>query len=138
MLSRAQSPENNGAANRPLTYLFIDFNAYFAGVEQHDHPELMGKPVIVTPLASEHTGAIAVNLIGWGIIWKAFDRDFADGLVGALLGIAGAELRIWTAPKEAILDWDEYQQKYKVSYKKGARNWQLTTTGNSLFLTFNF
>lgn len=61
MLSRAQNPENSGAANRPLTYLFIDFNAYFAGVEQHDHPELMGKPVIVTPLASEHTSAIAAS-----------------------------------------------------------------------------
>ncbi len=49
------------ATDRPLSCLFIDFNAYFAGVEQHDHPELMGKPVIVTPLASEHTGAIAAS-----------------------------------------------------------------------------
>ncbi|WP_375205914.1 Y-family DNA polymerase [Hyphococcus sp.] len=61
MLSRAITPENKGAAKRPLSYLFIDFNAYFAGVEQHDHPELFGKPVIVTPLASEHTGAIAAS-----------------------------------------------------------------------------
>lgn len=44
-----------------LAYLFIDFNAYFASVEQHDHPELMGRPVIVTPLSSEHTGAIAAS-----------------------------------------------------------------------------
>lgn len=47
--------------NRGLRYLFIDFNAYFAGVEQHDHPELRGRPVVVAPLASEHTGAIAVS-----------------------------------------------------------------------------
>lgn len=49
------------AGSRPLAYLFIDFNAYFASVEQHDHPELQGRPVIVTPLASEHTGAIAAS-----------------------------------------------------------------------------
>jgi len=44
-----------------LRYLFIDFNAFFASVEQHDEPALRGRPVIVTPLASEHTGAIAAS-----------------------------------------------------------------------------
>lgn len=68
MLSRPEKPgiSDSGAAvapaaDRPLSCLFIDFNAYFAGVEQHDHPKLMDKPVIVTPLASEHTGAIAAS-----------------------------------------------------------------------------
>jgi DNA polymerase-4 len=49
------------AAADGLRYLFIDFNAYFAGVEQHDEPALFGRPVIVVPLASEHTMAIAVS-----------------------------------------------------------------------------
>ncbi|MEE2691714.1 MAG: hypothetical protein VX640_09250 [Pseudomonadota bacterium] len=49
------------APNTGLRYLFLDFNAYFAAVEQHDHPELRGRPVIVAPLQSEHTGAIAVS-----------------------------------------------------------------------------
>lgn len=44
-----------------LAYLFIDFNAYFASVEQHDNPALQGRPVIVAPLASEHTSAIAAS-----------------------------------------------------------------------------
>lgn len=44
-----------------LEYLFLDFNAYFASVEQHDEPALQGRPVIVTPLKSEHTGAIAAS-----------------------------------------------------------------------------
>lgn len=44
-----------------LAYLFIDFNAYFASVEQHDEPALRGRPVIVSPLASEHTSAIAAS-----------------------------------------------------------------------------
>ncbi len=44
-----------------LRYLFIDFNAYFASVEQQDEPSLRGRPVIVTPLPSEHSGAIAAS-----------------------------------------------------------------------------
>ena len=44
-----------------LRYLFIDFNAYFASVEQHDEPALREQPVIVTPLKSEHSGAIAAS-----------------------------------------------------------------------------
>ncbi|MBB5519399.1 Y-family DNA polymerase [Amphiplicatus metriothermophilus] len=47
--------------NVGLRYLFIDFNAYFAAVEQHDHPGLFGRPVVVAPLASESSGAIAVS-----------------------------------------------------------------------------
>ena len=44
-----------------LRYLFIDFNAFFAAVEQHDDEALRSRPVIVIPQASEHTGAIAVS-----------------------------------------------------------------------------
>lgn len=44
-----------------LAYLFIDFNAYFAAVEQHDHPALRGRPVIVAPTNSEYTSAIAAS-----------------------------------------------------------------------------
>ena len=40
-----------------LRYLFLDFNAYFAAVEQHDDPALLGQPVIVAPSASEHTAS---------------------------------------------------------------------------------
>lgn len=45
----------------PLRYLFLDFNSYFAAVEQLDAPALRGRPVMVIPLASEHSGAIAVS-----------------------------------------------------------------------------
>lgn len=52
-----------------LRYMFIDFNAFFASVEQHDDPTLRGRPVIVTPLPSEHSGAIAASYEAkaWGI-----------------------------------------------------------------------
>ena len=45
-----------------LRALAIDFNSYFASVEQQDRPELRGKPVIVVPVMAETTGAIAVSL----------------------------------------------------------------------------
>lgn len=44
-----------------LTTLFLDFNSYFASVEQQAQPHLRGRPVIVVPLASDHTCAIAAS-----------------------------------------------------------------------------
>jgi DNA polymerase IV len=49
------------AGPHELRYLFIDFNAFFASVEQHDDTALRGRPVIVIPLDSEHSGAIAAS-----------------------------------------------------------------------------
>lgn len=51
----------DSVSDHPLRFLFIDFNSYFAAVEQHDDPQLAGKPVIVIPIDSEHTGAIAAS-----------------------------------------------------------------------------
>ncbi len=45
-----------------LRALAIDFNSYFASVEQQDRPELRGRPLIVVPVLAETTGAIAVSL----------------------------------------------------------------------------
>ncbi len=45
----------------PLLYLFIDFNSYFASVEQQEKPDLRNRPVAVAPLMSETTCAIAAS-----------------------------------------------------------------------------
>ena len=45
----------------PLRYLFVDMNAYFASVEQHDHPRWRNKPLVVVPVAARTSSCIAVN-----------------------------------------------------------------------------
>lgn len=44
-----------------LRSLFVDFNSYFASVEQHERPELRGGPVGVAPVTAETTSLIAAS-----------------------------------------------------------------------------
>ena len=44
-----------------LRCLFVDFDSFFASVEQHDAPHLRGKPVAVIPVASTTTCCIAAS-----------------------------------------------------------------------------
>lgn len=44
-----------------LRSLFVDFNSYFASVEQHEDPGLRGRPVGVAPVAAETTSLIAAS-----------------------------------------------------------------------------
>ncbi len=44
-----------------LHSMFIDFNSFFASVEQALRPELRGKPVVVVPLRAETTCCIAAS-----------------------------------------------------------------------------
>lgn len=47
--------------DRLLDWLFLDLNSYFASCEQQENPALRGKPVIVVPLMSDFTCAIAAS-----------------------------------------------------------------------------
>ncbi|HWU95500.1 MAG TPA: hypothetical protein VN029_07870, partial [Sphingomonas sp.] len=47
---------------RPLRWLYLDLNSYFASVEQQLNPALRGKPVIVAPVDSDTTVAIAASV----------------------------------------------------------------------------
>ena len=44
-----------------LRSLFVDFNSYFASVEQHEDASLRGRPVGVVPVAAETTSLIAAS-----------------------------------------------------------------------------
>ena len=46
---------------RPLRTLFLDFNSYFASVEQQENPSLRGKPIAVSPVDAETTCCIAAS-----------------------------------------------------------------------------
>ena len=45
-----------------LRCLFVDFNSFFASVEQQDRPELRGRPVGVVPVLAETTCCIAASV----------------------------------------------------------------------------
>ncbi|UZK67403.1 DNA polymerase Y family protein [Sphingomonas sp. M1-B02] len=47
---------------RPLRWLFLDLNSYFASVEQQLDPALRGKPIIVAPVDADTTVAIAASI----------------------------------------------------------------------------
>jgi DNA polymerase-4 len=44
-----------------LRFLFVDFNSYFASVEQQVRPELRGRPVAVVPVMTDTTCCIAAS-----------------------------------------------------------------------------
>lgn len=45
----------------PLRWLYVDFNSYFASVEQQLQPRLRGKPIAVVPVETDATCAIAAS-----------------------------------------------------------------------------
>jgi len=69
------------STTRELRWLYVDFNSYFASVEQQLNPALRGKPIAVIPVESEHTSAIAASYEAkaFGIktgtpVWEARER----------------------------------------------------------------
>jgi DNA polymerase-4 len=79
-----------------LERLYVDFDSFFASAEQHLQPRLRGRPVGVIPIASEHTGLIAVSreAKALGIKRGTFVRDARRLCPGLILVTARHELYV--------------------------------------------
>jgi DNA polymerase-4 len=73
----------------PLRWLYVDFNSYFASVEQQLEPRLRGRPVAVVPVETDATCAIAASYEAkaFGVrtgtpIWEA--KRLCPGLICVL------------------------------------------------------
>lgn len=76
-----------------LRTLFVDFNSYFASVEQHEAPELRGKPVGVAPVAAETTSLIAASYEAkaFGVSTGTMVRDARQLCPGIAIRVARPE-----------------------------------------------
>ena len=81
-----------------LRSLFVDFNSYFASVEQHEDPGLRGRPVGVAPVAAETTSLIAASYEA-----KAFGVGTGTLVREARLRCPGIQIRV--ARPERYVAW---------------------------------
>jgi DNA polymerase-4 len=80
----------------PLRWLFIDFNSYFASVEQQVNPHLRDKPLVVAPMLSDSTCAIAASYEAkaFGISTGTSIRDAKIACPGLMIVPARHELYV--------------------------------------------
>ncbi len=80
----------------PLRSCFIDFNSFFASVEQQDRPELRGRPVAVLPTMADTTCCIAASYEAkrFGVKTGTIVRDARKMCPGIVLVEARHELYV--------------------------------------------
>lgn len=88
--SEADTAARTAWAASSLRFLYLDLNSYFASVEQQDNPALRGRPIIVVPVESDTTSAIAASIEAkvFGIktgtpVWEAKQKCPGIAIVNA-------------------------------------------------------
>jgi DNA polymerase-4 len=88
--SAADTAAREAWAASSLRVLYLDLNSFFASVEQQDNPDLRNRPVIVVPVMSDTTSAIAASIEAkqFGIktgtpVWEAKQKCPGIGIVNA-------------------------------------------------------
>lgn len=88
--SAADTAAREAWAASSLRFLYLDLNSFFASVEQQDDPALRNRPVIVVPVMSDTTSAIAASIEAkkFGIktgtpVWEAKQKCPGIGIVPA-------------------------------------------------------
>ena len=87
-----------------LRSLFVDFNSYFASVEQHEVPALRGRPVGVAPVDAETTSLIAASYEAkaYGVSTGTMVREARERCPG---------IAIVTARPKLYVEWHERLRK---------------------------
>lgn len=80
-----------------LRSLFIDFNSYFASVEQHEDPSLRGRPVGVVPVDADTTCLIAASYEAkaFGVGTGTLVREARRLCPGIEIRLARPERYVW-------------------------------------------
>lgn len=80
-----------------LRSLFVDFNSYFASVEQHEDERLRGRPVGVVPVAAETTSLIAASYEAkaFGVSTGTLVRDARRLCTGIQIRVARPERYVY-------------------------------------------
>ncbi len=83
-----------------------------------------------------HAGNVALNAIGGGFI--AGFGDWEDALVSTAVGIAVGELMIFTSPKAAATNLDDYERRFAGAPKRDEWTVTLVPTGAGASIRIDF
>ena len=83
-----------------------------------------------------HLPGVGVNLLGGAVI--AAYGDSTDAVISTLVGIAVIEANIWTEPKRALTDLEDYRNNFGNARRASARNWRLVPMRGGAALHINF
>lgn len=84
-----------------------------------------------------HLTSLGLNLAGAGI--TAGLGDWKDAVIGGVVGIAAGEALIWLRPSRAIVDAEDYHNRFSGSLpKQPGVTWNIVPTGRGAFVQVRY